>query len=303
MTLIFDPNNLLQNDQTAGTQTTSGDTDIAYGDTRLDILKLAVSASGYTADTGFATLVSGAYQQDVMTITGEGDVGGLKFVDPTGGTLNGDPSGLKTVSGEDIRLYSNSDGTIVYGVYGSGTLAFAVQMFVTTSADGHTATVSLATISYVPLQSPTSSDPDETVDLGNFLHISAQDDQSFDFSALASTKFLYGVVGSVDAGFLVIGKDPVLKQDGTPATGGAAGDLINSSQGGGGVTIGVNNQQFTGDTDISDVEEGAYFTYVTGLAAGTYQDATTSTPPRSSRSIPRDCRSRRCKATAFSRCA
>ena len=128
MTLIFDPNNLLQNDQTAGTQTTSGDTDIAYGDTRLDILKLAVSASGYTADTGFATLVSGAYQQDVMTITGEGDVGGLKFVDPTGGTLNGDPSGLKTVSGEDIRLYSNSDGTIVYGVYGSGTLAFAVQI-------------------------------------------------------------------------------------------------------------------------------------------------------------------------------
>lgn len=274
MTILFDANSILQNDQTAGTQTTNGDTDVAYGDSRLASLIATVAASGYAADTAFATLVSGAYSQDVMTVSGDGAISGLKFVDPDGGTLDGDPSGLTTVDGDEILLYSSDDGRTVYGVYTDGTgehLAFAVQMNVTT-VNG-VATVDLVTISYAPIESPTAGNPDENVNLGDYLFISAQDNTGFDFSALASTKFLFGVVGSTDGGFLVIGKDPVLASDGTPATGGNAGDTVNSSQGGGGVTIGINNQQFTGDSVTNTAEEGAYFTYIKGMAAGTYQDA------------------------------
>lgn len=274
MTILFDANATLQNDQTAGTQTTDGDTDIAYNDLRLAALKASVTASGYSADTAFAALVSGAYSADVMTVTGTGTVEGLKFTDPDGGTLDGDPSGLTTADGYEILLYASDDGRTVYGVYSDGSqthLAFAVQMNVTLS--GTTATVDLVTISYAPVASPTAGNPDETVSLGDYLFISAQDSTGFDFSALASTKFLYGVVGSANGGFLVIGKDPAIKADGTPTTGGAAGDLVNSSQGGGGVTIGLDNQQFTGDTDTTTAEDGAYFTYIKGLTAGTYDDA------------------------------
>jgi hypothetical protein len=51
---------------------------------------------------------------------------------------------------------------------------------------------------------------------------------------------------------VVIGKTPVLNPDGTFTN---ASNTINTSQGGGGVTIGVDNQMF-------DPGEGAYFTYV-----------------------------------------
>ena len=50
----------------------------------------------------------------------------------------------------------------------------------------------------------------------------------------------------------MIGGHPVLNADGTFTN---ASDTINTSQGGGGVTIGVNNQMF-------DAGESAYFTLV-----------------------------------------
>ena len=58
-------------------------------------------------------------------------------------------------------------------------------------------------------------------------------------------------------GLVVIGKTPVLNADGTFTN---ASNTINTSQGGGPTTIGVNNQMF-------DPGDGAYFTFVKNPAA------------------------------------
>ncbi|WP_332689470.1 DUF5801 repeats-in-toxin domain-containing protein, partial [Devosia sp.] len=80
---------------------------------------------------------------------------------------------------------------------------------------------------------------------------------TFDFSALPSGQNLFGTVGTTDAGLVVIGKLPVLKADGTFTN---TSNTINTSQGGGPTTIGVDNQMF-------DPGEGAYFTFVNGPVA------------------------------------
>jgi hypothetical protein len=75
---------------------------------------------------------------------------------------------------------------------------------------------------------------------------------TFSFNNLPSGQNLFGTVGDPTDALVVIGKDPILNADGTFTN---ASDTINTSQGGGNVTIGVNNQMF-------DPGEGAYFTYV-----------------------------------------
>jgi hypothetical protein len=60
------------------------------------------------------------------------------------------------------------------------------------------------------------------------------------------------VIGDSSTGLVIIGKNPIIKADGTYEN---ASNTINTSQGGGGTTIGVNNQMF-------DPDEGAFFTFV-----------------------------------------
>ena len=76
--------------------------------------------------------------------------------------------------------------------------------------------------------------------------------QEFNFNNLPSGQNLFGTVGSTASALVVIGGHPVLNADGTFTN---ASNTINTSQGGGGVTIGVNNQMF-------DAGESAYFTLV-----------------------------------------
>ncbi|MEJ1938424.1 hypothetical protein WDZ92_50160, partial [Nostoc sp. NIES-2111] len=74
----------------------------------------------------------------------------------------------------------------------------------------------------------------------------------FGFDALPSGQNLFGIVGTTSTALVVIGKTPVLNADGTFTN---TSNTINTSQGGGAVTIGVNNQMF-------DAGEGAYFTLI-----------------------------------------
>ncbi|MER8467589.1 hypothetical protein, partial [Mesorhizobium sp. M1396] len=84
---------------------------------------------------------------------------------------------------------------------------------------------------------------------------------SFDFSDLPSGQNLFGVIAADKAdldgtALLVIGSDVTLKADGTYVTSGAnASDTINTSKGGGPVTIGIGNQMF-------DPHDGAFFVYL-----------------------------------------
>jgi hypothetical protein len=75
---------------------------------------------------------------------------------------------------------------------------------------------------------------------------------NFNFNDLPSGQNLFGMIGDPGTGLMVIGKNPILNADGTYTN---ASNTINTSQGGGGTTIGVNNQMF-------DSGEGAFFTFV-----------------------------------------
>jgi hypothetical protein len=75
---------------------------------------------------------------------------------------------------------------------------------------------------------------------------------NFNFNALPSGQNLFGTVGDSSTGLVLIGKTPVLNADGTFTN---TSNTINTSQGGGPTTIGVDNQMF-------DAGEGAYFTFV-----------------------------------------
>src|SRR5207249_1801816 len=77
-------------------------------------------------------------------------------------------------------------------------------------------------------------------------------EKTFNFSALPSGQNLFGTVGDTSDAIVVIGKNVVLKADHTFDN---SSNTINTSQGGGPTTIGVNNQMF-------DPGDGAYFTYV-----------------------------------------
>ena len=77
---------------------------------------------------------------------------------------------------------------------------------------------------------------------------------NFNFDSLPSGQNLFGMVGpsSADPGLIVFGETPVLKSDGTFTN---ASNTVNTSQGGGPTTIGINNQMF-------DPGDGAYFIFV-----------------------------------------
>src|SRR5260370_13617633 len=75
---------------------------------------------------------------------------------------------------------------------------------------------------------------------------------SFTFDALHSGSNVFGTVGDAANALNVIGEHPVLNANGTLDS---SGDVIKTSQGGTGATIGVNSQMF-------DPGEGAYFTYI-----------------------------------------
>jgi hypothetical protein len=76
----------------------------------------------------------------------------------------------------------------------------------------------------------------------------------FDFDELHSGSNLFGTVGDATNSLIVIAEHPQLKANGTLDT---AGQVIKTSQGGTGATIGV-------DSQMIDPGEGAFFTYVKG---------------------------------------
>ena len=104
---------------------------------------------------------------------------------------------------------------------------------------------------------------DDTVDLGDFLNVSASGSVSFDFDNLRSGNFLYVALGTESAGLLMTGRDLNVQNSGSKAGEIVKGttdssDSVNTSQGGTGATTGINNQMYTpGDVGV--------MTFVAGL--------------------------------------
>jgi hypothetical protein len=203
-----------------------------------------------------STVGVGKSADNYITVTGGGTITSLGFAkaDGTalpvyGGAQPGVASGLSAVSGGAISLFRDSalGSRMVLGVDTNGEIAMA--MFLDPAAG--LASAKVWTVQIKSLANPVTTNPDDPLTLTG-LGIAAGSSTEFNFSALPSGQNLFGTVGSTTAGLVVIGKTPVLNADGTYTN---ASNTINTSQGGGPTTIGVNNQMF-------DAGEGAYFTYV-----------------------------------------
>src|SRR5204863_5772444 len=107
------------------------------------------------------------------------------------------------------------------------------------------------TVQLEAISNPDTTNFDDPVSAAG-LGVAAGVSTSFNFNELPSGQNLFGMLGDAATGLIVFGNAPVINADGTFTN---ASNTINTSQGGGGTTIGVNNQMF-------DPGEAARFTLV-----------------------------------------
>ena len=215
-------------------------------------------AGGLGLSSTFAAAVGAAESaSNYITVTETGAVVSLGFskADGTalpvfGGATPGVASGLSALNGGAISLFADSSSLgnrMVLGVDAAGDVACA--LFLEPNAALTSAKVWMVQLE--ALSNPNANNPDDPLTMGG-LGIAAGVSTEFNFNALPSGQNLFGTVGTTASGLVVIGKTPVLNADGTFTN---ASNTINTSQGGGPTTIGVNNQMF-------DPGDGAYFTFV-----------------------------------------
>lgn len=224
----------------------------------------------YPTDVGVAssstTFIHVVSDGGPMSTLGLTDADGDPF---TGTTVNdATSSNLFTTGGDEIFLISDLDNQVVLGMYdsdGDDTLdavAFAVYM----KTDGTLGTdefVQLWSVTFTPIDNPMEGDTaaayDDAVDLLSLVSITATGTKTFNFDALPAGQNLFGMVGDSSDAIVVTGELPVLKSDGTYTN---TSDTINTSKGGGPTTIGIDNQSFDPIGGGTNVNDGAFFTYV-----------------------------------------
>jgi hypothetical protein len=181
-------------------------------------------------------------------------------------TDSGDVQHNLTVAGstDPIYLYSFAGGDILIGsteapagvdiadptTLDGGQIVFAYYL----EENGTHTGADVYGVVFQPLEhfvdGSTGTALDDTVDLGDFLNVSATGNVSFDFDNLRSGKFLWVALGTESAGLLLTGRDLNVQQggrkDGLMISGTSdPSDAVNTSQGGIGATTGINTQMYT----------------------------------------------------------
>ncbi len=199
-----------------------------------------------------------------VTVTEGETIDDLFFSDADGNDLNGDlVVGMKTLDGQSVYLWSSGDLAIATTSATEGAGRIVAVFSLQEDADSLNAQIQMVALEQ--LDHPIGTDPDDELDFTDVLNVSASGSITFDFDELKSGSSLWVAVGNAAGGLLVTGGDPVV--DGANKKTNAS-DVIHTSQGGAGATIGVNNQLF------DNVGETATFTLVKNLAAlGTDPDA------------------------------
>ncbi|WP_260958745.1 DUF5801 repeats-in-toxin domain-containing protein [Pseudomonas citri] len=191
----------------------------------------------------------------------------ISFVGTTGAPLDGVDSGLDTLGGTSILLYTDTNDNIVLGRAGgpSGAIVFAAYIEETGSP---VSGGKIWTVQYQALSNPDTSNPDDPVNLLDKVFIGASQDLEFSLAnapsgqnlflmfttANPNTEVVNGVTRITDPTIIATGKDPADQSSGANIT---TGDTINTSQAGGPTTFGTNNQMIV-------EQEGIRFTFVTG---------------------------------------
>ena len=148
-------------------------------------------------------------------------------------TINGTAlKGIITADKETVTYFADTNGDTIFGDTGD-TAFYKLQL-------SETANSGAGSYTFTVLVNPPPAE------------------LNFTFDQLHSGSNLFGTVGDAANAINVIGEHPVLKADGTLDS---SGDVIKTSQGGTGATIGVNSQMF-------DPTEGAYFTYLKNSQPG-----------------------------------
>lgn len=200
----------------------------------------------------------------VLVTTSAGEtINDLFFANASGGALAGVlVAGMLTLDGQSVYLWSNgnfgssSDFCVATTSSTAGAGEVVAAFYLNEAVDHKSAQVQM--VVFEPLEHNNDGlDPDDALNFTDALRVGASGSLSFDFDQLASQSSLWVAVGNSSEAVLITGSSP--KVDNTTGKKTNVSDVIHTSQGGAGATIGVNNQLF----DI--VGESATFTLVTGL--------------------------------------
>lgn len=211
--------------------------------------------------------------QDVVTLTPTpgATITGLAFTDASGNALNGLDSGLDTVNGDNIWLFTDSVlgrvGTLQNGDPDpNGTIVFAAYLQETLTGSAITGG-KIWMEQYGAIKHPDALNPDDALDLLNKVFIGTSQDAEFSLAGAPSGQNLFLmytkanptiVNGRItDVSIIATGKEPADQSTGVNIS---TGDTINTSQAGGPTTFGTNSQMIT-------EQEGVRFTFVTGARA------------------------------------
>jgi hypothetical protein len=289
MALSFTIGSAVVLDETAGLQNStasagvlgdSDDNDIILSSSSFPSVFTVLSAFGSVTKTALSgyTGAAGNTGSDAFTVSpGTGAaITDVSFVGPDGQPLAGLDSGLLTLDGKKIFLYTGTNNNVLLGRVGldddtpnpNGVVAFAgyIQETLTNGAiTGGKVWLS----EYQPLLNPDPANPDDPVNLAGKVFVGASQDANFSLAGAPSGQQLFlmfsteGATPDVNGripgvSIVVTGKDPLDQS----ASGAAitSADTVNSSQGGGDTTLGTNNQAVT-------EQEGLRFSFVTGARA------------------------------------
>jgi hypothetical protein len=145
-----------------------------------------VALSGYTGAAGD----TGA---NAFTYTPIGGSADIYFSDASGNVLNGTNSGLTTVDGQAIFLYTDSENNnILLGKTTGGELVLSAYLEQTSNGE---AGAKIWMVQYGALFNPTATDPDDAVDLQDLVHVTVAQDRSFSLANAPSGQNLFVMFG------------------------------------------------------------------------------------------------------------
>ncbi len=226
--------------------------------------------SGYTGAEG--NTGSNAF---TLTAAPGASITDISFVGSNGAPLNGLDSGLDTLDGTSILLYTDTNNNILLGRAGSATGAIVFAAYIEETGSPVTGG-KIWTVEYQPLKHPDMTNPDDSLNLQDKVFIGASQDLEFSLANAPSGQNLFlmfttanptvvndgGVLRITDPTIIATGKDPANQSGLDPNTTNddiniTTGDTINTSQAGGPTTFGTNNQMIV-------EQEGIRFSFVTG---------------------------------------
>ncbi|UVK96641.1 DUF5801 repeats-in-toxin domain-containing protein [Pseudomonas sp. B21-048] len=216
--------------------------------------------SGYTGaggDTG----------SDAFTVTDGATITDISFVDIAGAPLNGVDSGLDTLDGTSILLYTDTNNNILLGRAGSATGAIVFAAYIEETGSPVSGG-KIWTVEYQPLKHPDMTNPDDSLNLLDKVYVGTSQDLEFSLAGVPSGANLFlmftkanptvvdvgGVLRITDPTIIATGKDPADESSGANIN---TGDTIITSQAANPTTFGTNNQMIT-------EQDGIRFSFVTG---------------------------------------